>query len=169
MPILFDKINPDTTLEAIAEFEKIWDVNLPKDYKQFLLKTNGGKGFGNNFIPYLHKYRTKTGDCKEIETFACIDEVFGLSSPNGDLYTVDLHTVNVRVKHGDGHQTSCLPDTVVIAADGGGHNYLGIVISQQRYGQIHFWLDHNPDFEWSLKIADTFTQFLDKIINDPET
>ena len=166
MPLNFDKINPSTRLEDITDFEKAWDITLPEDYKQFLLNTNGGIGFGNNFIPYLHSYRTKTGDCKEIETFACIDEVFGLLS-NSDLCTGDLHTVNVRIRQGDGDRTMCLPDTIVIADDGN-HHYFGIVTSQSRYGQVHYWLDHNPDFEWSLKIADTFTQFMEKIINDPE-
>lgn len=124
--------------------------------------------YGENLVPHLHSYRTATGDWKEIETYAMVNEVFGMPSPDGDLHTTDLHTVNLRIKQGDGNQTMCLPDTIVIATESDGHHYFGIVTSQARYGQIHLWLDGLPDFEWSVKLGDTFTEFLEKIVDDPE-
>ena len=134
MPIIFDRVNPDTTLETITEFEKEWDISLPEDYKQFLLNTNGGRG-RKNWILYIDEDRIDADSGENGEMYATVDEVFGLHSPNGDLYTVDLHTANIRVNQDVGGRTSCLPDTIVIADDGSGHYYFGIVTSESRYGE----------------------------------
>ena len=41
------------TLEDISNFEKIIKGNLPNDYKDFLMKYNGGQPQPNSFIFFL--------------------------------------------------------------------------------------------------------------------
>jgi hypothetical protein len=168
MPINFDKVNPSTTPELIATFEKAWDIVLPDEYKEFLLQTNGGIATWFNFIRHLHSYRTKTGECKQVDTYATLEEVYGANSPSGDLYTLDLETKNTHLKAGDGEGTYLLPDTIAIASAMGGHNFFGIVVGKSKFGQVYLWSYGLPDYEYAVKLADSFTEFLEKITDETE-
>jgi hypothetical protein len=154
MVIEFDKINPSTSLEAITEFETAWNVVLPDDYKEFLLKTNGGRlpRRGYKYIRYGIGYAD----------YAHIDELYGIKSAETNLYTQDIHSANHKL------EDYRLPDTIAIGGIYDGHWYFGIVVGEDRFGEVLLWLDGLPTFEYAHKLADSFIEFLEKITDNPE-
>jgi SMI1-KNR4 cell-wall len=131
-------------------FEEKVGINLPPDYRQYLLKYNGGSPVPSDFNIPNHGMNS-------------IDEMFGIH--NGPKYLSlesNFETYKNRIPHG------LLP----IANDNFG-NILCIGFLGEAKGQIYFW-DHEEcdDGDWSdiVRISDSFTSFLNSLFEyiDPD-
>lgn len=137
--------------EAVELFERILERRFPKDYREFLLKYNGGRPIPNCFT-------FKDGNENSLVHFF---KKINSQHTHDDLLT------NIRV-----HKHRIPPDYISIASDPFG-NEICIAISGQNYGKIFFW-DHeleagddiSPTMDNMSLIAATFTSFLESLYED---
>lgn len=126
----------DSTSEKISEFEKKYDIVLSHDYKDFLMKYNGGETPKTNFS----KGKVKTD----------IRKFYGFTEEN--QYS-DLRFV---LNGGLGEELISgfrLP----IATNSFG-DYFVIRVSEEKNGEISFIYHDNPQVE--IKIASNFKEFV---------
>ena len=128
----------------LGAVEEMWGFNLPKDYRDFLLKTNGGIPEKNTFYFY-----DKSNE-------SSIDEFFGVKKGFNN---------NILLKQkyaGDRVPENFLP----IAREALGNLILLSVKNADR-GKIYFW-DHEmeaddgevPDYSNLTLIANSFEEFI---------
>lgn len=130
----------------LKSLEKTWVFKLPKDYREFLLKYNGGKPSSNCF-----SFSDDETDGSVIQSF------FGIHGM--DNYDLLYEYQNV---YKDRIPDNCFP----IACDSFG-NLILISVKGPDRGKIYFW-DHEeeayedvPDYSNLTLIADSFDEFLD--------
>src|SRR5438128_1442884 len=89
MQIVCSIVDAVITDKETTEFEHNQDISLPEDYRDFLLKNNGGEPQPNGFT-----FRTEFGK----EENSLIDKFFSLSS-TGLLYSIEenLHEYKGRI------------------------------------------------------------------------
>ncbi|HMY18667.1 MAG TPA: SMI1/KNR4 family protein [Polyangium sp.] len=141
-----------TSREAITEFEARWEVVLPLEYKQFLLKSNGGRPTATCFaIPGFH------GQGSMMNSF------YGIH------HGAEHHQLDLAVKS---YGERIPADLIPIAADAGG-NEICIGWKGKRAGKIYFWdhedeLDENGDFVQDYRnvflVANSLQEFLDNLM-----
>lgn len=145
-----------TSPEAIAQFEERWGVVLPPEYKQFLLKSNGGWPNPNVFeVPGWH------GQGSVLDAFYGIHN--GRKSEQLDS---NCKTYEDRVP----------ADLIPIADDAGGNN-ICIGWEGERTGKVYFW-DHEDeideegclrdDYRNVFLVANSLQEFLDGLMTHEE-
>ena len=108
-----------TNLKEIERFEEFIQANLPEDYKQFLLKHNGGHPITDGF----KLIKPINDNTKE----AGIDWFFA-------LYDGDISNITTEFKR----SREQLPDEVLpIGYDSGGK--VCLVINGDDYGKLYYW------------------------------
>ena len=149
---MFDSAAP-LSPHCLSKLESRLNITLPDDYRNFLLKYNGG--FPN---PSVFRFKGKSGPY----TDSCVD--WFLSVYKGEYHnfeTTFLRTKSERIR---------LPaDLVAIGHDPGG-NWICIAVSGPHRGSVYFW-DHeneapNEEAPWYRNvhlIADSFDEFLDSL------
>ena len=91
---------------SIDDVEKLLNTNLPKQYKSFLLWSNGGEGkLGDNYIyiwaiedviAYNHDYGIQKYLQKEYLAFGMDGDIgYILHLPNNGIYRVDLGDLDI--------------------------------------------------------------------------
>jgi hypothetical protein len=137
-----------TNLEEIAKFESLINAKLPEDYKQFLLKYNGGH-------PVYDGYRL-VKPINEKTNEAGIDWFYALY--DGDVCNISKQFYRSREE---------LPEEVIpIGSDSGGKVCLGI--AGEYYGQVYYWTTNwsfwkEEDLNYLFLIANSFTEFVNKL------
>jgi hypothetical protein len=134
-----------TNLEEIAEFERLIRAKLPEDYKQFLLKHNGGHPVMDTFdlVEPINKNNTTVG----VAWFYALYE--------GQACNLSLKFEISRDR---------LPEEYIpIAYDSGGD--LCIVVKGENYGQVHYWTTNwsvwnEEDYNYLYFVSNTFTEFI---------
>jgi len=145
-----------TSREAIAEFEARRGVLLPAEYKQFLLKSNGGWPTPRVFeVPGWH----------------------GQGSGLGSFYGIHDGPKTKRLDLACKVYDERIPaDLIPIAYDAFGNN-ICIGWKGEREGKIYFWdhedeLDENGDFVQDYRnvflVANSLQEFLDSLITHEE-
>src|SRR5262249_19576242 len=71
MPVTIQFAGSQITDEQLQTFEQHRQITLPSDYRQFLLRTNGG-------VPAPHTFPFK---CGEFDAYAHVGRFFGLNYP----------------------------------------------------------------------------------------
>jgi hypothetical protein len=140
----------ESYLETIEQF---LELKLPKSYRIFLLKYNGGEPIKNVFF---YKEDKTNG--------SIIDRFFGLVSNKYENLLVYLRTYRERIPL----------NMIPIAYDPGGNLILISVKSKDR-GKIYFW-DHEmevddgetPDYSNLTLIADSFDEFIEGLYSIDE-
>ena len=138
---------------CLRALEQIWYFQLPKDYRNFLLKYNGGWPRKDTFNFY-----GKKDDGSSIHAF------FG-------IYKDDNYNLLNKVNDiGDRHTNDSFP----IASDDYG-NRICITVKGPNRGKVYFW-DHEmeanpsenevPDYSNMTLIANTFTEFLNGLYKE---
>jgi cell wall assembly regulator SMI1 len=131
------------TQQDISEFEKSFEVRLPKDYKDFLLETNGGRP-EKSFFPFE-------------------DDGFGIgwfyNLKNGK-YTLEFTLELLWIAE----QT--IPRNLIPIARGHGADFYCICLDTANYGQIYVW-HGNMDVE-PFKVANSFSELIEGLTDDPE-
>ena len=139
------------TSEKLFEFEQKHQLKLPDDYRSFLLEYNGGRP-NPEIIDFIQYGRNQS----DIVNYLC-----GIHS--GEYWaSLEWHmeTLDDRISEG----------FVPFGYDPGGNVYLLGVIDE-FLGKVYFWdhenepmaYDKKPGFENISIIADSFSEFLNKL------
>ncbi len=154
MAIIIRTPNPYGTLSKneLEHFEEMFNVSLPDDYRDFLLKNNGGQPTPSFF------WIQPNIDGSSVLHF------FGLNDGPKHLSLLTYF----------GELRSNFPFTLLPICDDGLGNFLCLGISSNNHGEV-FFLDHdvypfnNQDSNKGIiKIANSFSEFLDSLEEDPE-
>jgi len=137
-----------TTLKEIAKFESLINAKLPEDYKQFLLKHNGGHPVTNGF-KLIKPINEKTNE-------AGISWFYALY--NGDVSNITDQFYRTREES--------LDEIIPIGYDSGGKICLGI--AGEYYGKVYYWTTNwsmwkKEDYNYLCLIANSFTEFINKL------
>ena len=144
MCIEFEKKYGPLDKNTLLSLEQIWEFKLPKNYREFFLKFNGGTPIQNNF------------SFKEKNNGSIIHHFFGLFPIKyiNILYYLEMYKNRVP------------SNTFPIASDVCG-NLILISVKNADRGKIYFW-DHEmeadngetPDYSNLTLIADSFDEFI---------
>ena len=136
------------SIEDINNLQEKYNIKLPQDYCEFLMKYNGGDLSDDGcevFVKYL-------------DTDIHMDVLFGVNTGNRDL-DVDTWT--------DDYSYDMPPYTIIIGAS---HEHgLIVLLCEGENAGVYYW-DDGYEFECSSDevntyfIADTFTEFVQNII-----
>ncbi|MBN2256593.1 MAG: SMI1/KNR4 family protein [Anaerolineaceae bacterium] len=136
----------------LNNFERSLNITLPNDYKDFLLKYNGGQPKPSCF--WIKQNQDGSG----------ILNFYGLHDGNKYL---SISTYKGKEPYG-------IPDSMIPIGEDGIGNYICISISNDCYGVIYFldhdihpYNDHNS-LKGITKIADNFTSFINSLIDIPD-
>lgn len=131
----------------IQRMEKLLNVQLPDDYKSFLIRNNGGRPVPKYFL---------IGDPKNRRVGQVLD-FFGIDDPvESCRLDWNYHVFSERMPNG----------FFPIACEDGG-NIICLAIDSGRFGSVYYW-DHNGetatrDMESVSKLSTTFNQFMENL------
>lgn len=137
-----DTVNEKITLKDITEFENRCNINLPNEYKDFLLRYNGGYPKASTF-----KISDEYGE-------SVVNKFYGIGNMKGNLDKV------YEILDGE------LPEGFISIGSDPGGNEICIGIDEKYYGKIYFWIhDMESDEELSnmFFLADSFTSFFENL------
>lgn len=150
---LYDE-GENLTKEQINDYEKILDIQLPMNYIEFILESNGGmpeEDLVFDFYDIVEK-NNNTTDIREFYVFYDEDE-----TAFDDIIKVNN---NIRVE-------KLLPNNCFVITDDSAGNPICIKTSGEDEGNVYFC---NQDFEDEdtgylamSKVADSFKEFVEKI------
>lgn len=137
--------------EIIDEFEKELDLRLPRDYKMFMLKNNGGMPEDDVVFDYY--------DVVSESTKRAVIQEFYILCP-GENYEID----NIKnICKGFWKDMSLPTSMFAIGSDPAG-NIICISLSDDDYGAVylcnHEYEDINTGYMMASKVADNFDEFL---------
>ncbi len=153
---------PKITEAQLGDFEQQRQITLPADYRKFLLRTNGG-------VPVPNVFRVKWG---EYDAYAHVGRFLGLDYPAA-LYSFEWNT---RV------QERISPKFFILSKDYSTFFHLVcIVISGHELGKVYYlpqydgkedlsdeeYSQYETDYPTSYFVADSFTRFLEQLIEPP--
>jgi cell wall assembly regulator SMI1 len=128
----------------ISEFEKHYDVNLPEDYKRFLLRNNGGRPVPDFFTVW------DDGDGVSVSWFCSVK----YGDDRLDL-TLDMLWLAEQV----------VPRTLLPVANDPGGDLICISLDEKEYGKVYMWFG-STDSEPVL-LASSFTELITSLTEDP--
>lgn len=154
---------PQITDEQLRAFER-QRIVLPSDYRQFLLRTNGG-------VPTPNTFQFRWG---EFDAYAYVGRFLGLNYPAA-LYSFEWNT---RV------QERISPRFFIIAMDytDSLFNLVCTVINGDEFGYVYYLPqypqydqegnsrpneDGDVEYPFSFFVAESFTQFLERLVEPP--
>ena len=145
-----DKINA----EDIAAFENEVGIKFPEEYKQFILKENGGKPEEDWLYDFFD-------EVTEAENTSVIREFFSLFLDD----TVKIG--NLKKIYKTMTYEEMIPDGMLPIADDPGGNVIGISLNKDDYGYVYF-INHEYDdldtgYLVKSKIAESLNEFLDAL------
>jgi hypothetical protein len=152
--VIINNPNPYGCLSKIIlrDFEIKNKINLPEDYRSFLLSNNGGQPNPSFFW------------IQPINDGSSVNNLFGLH--NGPIH-LSLETYI-------GGNYLKFPNLYLPFGDDGMGNFLCIVLTKDNFGEVVF-LDHDlHDFQnldsliGISKIANSFSDFINSLIDPPE-
>jgi hypothetical protein len=139
----------------ITALEQGWHIKLPRDYKEFLVKINGGKP------------QKKLFTLKDKSNSSLLSGLFGIS---------DEEDYNVLIRYPIMLMDRIPTNTFPIADDQCG-NLILLSIRGQDYGKVYFWdherevgTDHGvvADYSNLTLIADSFNEFVNNLKDESE-
>jgi cell wall assembly regulator SMI1 len=153
--ITFNEPGKKITEKDIVELEQRLEMSLPSDYRQFLLRVNGGQPEPNAF-PIRDSPR---------DTHGLLDRLFSVDDKDTDYDILD----NAEV-----FRDRVPSDLLPIAFDPGG-NLICLAVRGENRGKIYFW-DHNneslprktSDYHNVYFVANDFTELIDNLSELPE-
>lgn len=144
--------NSPATIEAISEFERTRDIELPPRYKEFLLITNGG-------VPRLTHFPVSGRPSDQLD---CVQVFCGIGArwPTTELsYALDLYRGGI-------------PEGILPFADQDGGSFICFDL-RTGTDRVTFW-DHRHFWSTGVwreqdlyHVADTFEAFLELLRPNP--
>lgn len=152
-----DDSGPSLTIAMLDEFEEHFNLELPQDYRLFMIEHNGGRPEEDwvfDFIEAGSEGATSSVLCD----FYFIDRI-----DNDSLYSIaSLYQFLVE-------EELIPPSLLPIACDPGG-NYLLLCVSERDYGKVcfgnHELADSETGYYIMSLIADSFTEFIESLYLD---
>jgi cell wall assembly regulator SMI1 len=155
--IVFNQTESQLKIEQIEEVEKYVGLNFPNEYKDHLLKFNGGQP-----TPNIFKFNQNSR-----ENLSNIDWFLAIYDGEYDNLKKEIEMVKIEEKRMPEHM---LP----IAHDPGG-NLICISCDYEDKGHIYFW-DHEKEVDYSVSddrdysnlylIAKSFNEFINGLKED---
>jgi SMI1-KNR4 cell-wall len=134
--------NPKISLQDIKQFEQEYDIILPKQYVDFLLKYNGGYPRESNF-----KISDDEGE-------SLVNKFYGIGDMKSNLAKV------FEVLEGE------IPDDFISIANDPAGNEILLGVSGEYQGKVCFWI-HDIESEDEMGnvfiLADSFTEFFNNL------
>lgn len=133
---------------CLKALEQLWGFQLPKDYRRFLLKYNGGRSEKSYFnFPDIP------------EGGSVVHTFFGIYKSEND------NLLQRIIDIGDRYPSDSFP----IADDVFG-NRICLIVKGRNRGQVYFW-DHemethegeDPNYDNMTLIAESFTEFIENL------
>jgi len=148
--LIFENAQPPVKLEDINKFEKEIGHQLPSDYKEFLLKQNGGK-------PSTRRYITKDG--------AVESSVIML------LPLADIDSANLRRNYLIFNKANLIPRNLLPIAEAIRMHQICISLYGEDVGAVYHWLADDedeeiiPSYDNMYLIAGSFTEFINSLFD----
>lgn len=144
------EVNQEKNLEIIKYLEKFLNSNLPYDYKDFLLKTNGGRPIKIYFI---------------VKTTGKLGTVSYFLGNRKQVY----ERIQSRLDPFDRRR---IPDNMLVIANDPEGDLILLSVKGQDYGKIYYW-DHEmetepADYSNLTLIADSFEEFINSLKSEEE-
>ncbi|KTD85742.1 SMI1/KNR4 family protein [Paenibacillus etheri] len=138
--------NEVLTESRLQDFERIIRVKLPQQYREFLLKNNGGY-----LRPYYFTISKEQGNGM-VNIFYGIGEMYGNLNKKIDIFD-DIMDIGF----------------IPIADDPGG-NQICLGLTEKPFGNIYFWIhDEDPeDMNNMYFFTKDFEEFLEKLYDETE-
>ncbi|MGB3783743.1 SMI1/KNR4 family protein [Priestia megaterium] len=122
-------------LQEIQSFEEEWNIELPDDYKEFLLKTNGGN-------PIIRRFQT-------------LDKKITSSLTSILPFTKEVHK-NVQNVFLAFHNNHIIPDNFLIIGEDPIDNKICLSLSGEDAGAVYYWsLDMEDIYEEEYEPSNT--------------
>lgn len=144
------KCKESTNIQEIEKFEQLIQSKLPDDYKQFLLKYNGGRPVKNECFKYV-----ETWDGQSRNTSSGVEWFSSMFN--------DIKSSNNILK-------GRLPHEMLAIADGFCGNIICLCIKGDNYGKVYYWdheyeadEDEEPWYENVYLIANSFADFINSL------
>ncbi|MEW9701489.1 SMI1/KNR4 family protein [Paenibacillus sp. SI8] len=149
MDLIIENSFPAITSDHLDAVEKRYGIKLPEDYKQFLLKQNGGS-------PSISKFSTKDG---KVTSFSM--NFLPLIDKGPSL------VANYLVFNRDGK----LPSNIIAIGEDPIKNLVCISVDGSDRGSIYYWdflhdEEIKPSYNYLLRISDSFTDFIEGLQPD---
>lgn len=140
------------TKDSLKRFEKMLGKSLPSDYKNFMMKNNGGTPEEDLSFSFIDVATNSTNNSDIRELFVFYDD------EHNDNFDDIVRIYNSMVNE------NLIPSFFLPIGDDSGGNPICMNLSENEYGSIWF-CDHeleNKDTGFLVfsKIADSFTEFL---------
>lgn len=134
--------NPKISLQDIKKFEEEYDIELPKQYIQFLLEYNGGFPQESGF------------QISDEEGESLVNKFYGIGNMKSNLGKV------YEVLEGE------IPEDFISIANDPAGNEILLGVSGEYQGNVYFWIhDIAPEEEMDnmFILADSFYEFFDNL------
>lgn len=146
----FSKTYPPTSESEINDFEQKWNINLPENYKNFLLENNGGRPAEDLTFPIKNDPPLNLG---------VINFFYGINAGEHNDLDKEMRVHEDRVPKG----------FVPIAGDPMG-NEICLAVSGEHEGEVYFW-EHEeeaedgeePTMQNMYLVANSFEEFLNNL------
>ena len=141
----------ETSINNIRLLEQRYNLKLPQDYLEFLLKYNGGDVKLDNDCGVYVRY---------LKENIHVDILYGLDT--------EYKNTDIDTWMSDNIIANDMPENTIIIGDSIEHGFIILLCSGEDAG-VYYW-DHAYEFECSNDelntyfIADTFTEFVKGII-----
>jgi SMI1/KNR4 family protein SUKH-1 len=134
--------------DILKALEQYWGFGIPKDYREFLIKYNGGVPVPNCFS---FKY--------DVEDGSCIHSFFGIKKDENHNLLMNIQLYQERI-----------PANFLPIGDDSFGNLILLSVKGSDRGKIYFW-DHErevaegeePDYSNLTLIADSFNEFINSL------
>ena len=136
--------------ERINRLEKVWKVKLPQDYRNLLMKDNGGIPEKRNF-QYGKRERM-------IERFLCIKE----KNTDEDYAWYDINVILTQVEERMCSDPDSVGNNIIPIAELFAGDLLCLDYRESDSPQVCIWFHEESD-EWepvTEKVADSFSEFI---------
>ncbi len=144
------------TLDKVVDIEKRLKLSLPLEYKDFIMKHNGGRPKPSGFH---YKHETGRYTDSRVDWFLAI---YDGESDNFEDYFNTYKVDQVR-----------LPIELVPIANDPGGNLVCISVKGKNKGAVYFWDHENeagdnetPSYQNVHLLADSFSEFLESLKDD---
>lgn len=156
-------------IDDIEKLEKEIGFLFPSDYKDFLLRHNGGSIRPENFKYVSQAGCTEKLDNITFEKSSAIYNFFGIVPPKHHSYTA----VGLRIARSNILNDEKIPDDVLPIADTGTGDIIFIKLTGETSGYIYIWLHEKlvdaddsgnlPQCYNAHYIAPSFSEFLESL------
>ena len=151
--VTFFETGKKITDKEIVEIEKKVGYSFPDEYREFLLKHNGGKCSPCGFV-FMENSQQSDDEVRSFYAVGGIDGYYDLEEKM-DIYIFDVKR---------------LPDFYIPIAEDDFGNLICISSDKSDYGCIYFWNHENESDEENYKenmyfVAKSFNEFINNLKN----